>query len=99
MNHDDPGLRDGDVIIRRALNGWILIQVTADDAFSPRTFTEMAFSDKREELGPPPRSNPKESAESFLELLWEGFEDLFRSKHSGGLEVTYNPKSRSEDHP
>jgi hypothetical protein len=82
-------LQDGDVIIRRARNGWIGWCVEEDDLGKLHAAAYVRHVDENAPL------EENREAEVFAGILWDvGLDDIFRSKHRGGLEFKYHKKGR-----
>ena len=74
---------EGDVLIKRVSNGWLVYEGCVESyADKPEMFLLMkVFEDKISESG---------NAESLRNLLLECFEAYTRQNHSGGIEVTFS---------
>ena len=83
-------LDTGDIIIRRARNGWIMLALNDDEDMVVRSvFTDNVDNVKDEDDSAVSFyvNNHLDTimASSFLDLLWEGYPYLFQSKRSAGL--------------
>lgn len=77
-------LREGDTVIRRVRNGWILLEATHD-----RGLQEVGVFEEPESY----QDNVSE-AEALSNLLWEAFESYFQSKWRGGMVIQVAEKGR-----
>jgi len=76
----------GDVLIKRAHNGWMAL--TISEADPTYVLTDVYSDSETDELG---------THESLAELLWDHFCAYFRSKWHGGITLKIEEKGREHD--
>jgi hypothetical protein len=76
-------LEEGDILIRKVKNGWIVITPNEHDSSSLDTFV---YQENCESEG---NFNVIHAC-ALQELFWDHFNGYYRSKYQGGLEVNIN---------
>jgi|TARA_Y100000294_G_scaffold157561_1_gene159242 hypothetical protein len=79
-----PTIESGDIIIRRASNGWIVFAESEHDQFW-RTFL---YEIPETEFG---------EQECFMNLMGAEFPGQFQSKHRGGIKMELRTKGREAE--
>ena len=79
----------GDILIKRAQNGWIAFEASYSEDESDKTYlSTFVFEDENKECG---------DAASLNELFKTMFEAYFRQKYKGGIETSLKDKGYKED--
>lgn len=79
----------GDILIKRAQNGWIAIEGSyCEDDSSKIYLSTVVFEDENKECG---------DSASLNELFKTMFEVYFRQKYKGGIETSIKEKGYRED--
>ena len=82
-------LECGDILIKRAQNGWIAIECSYYDDEPDKTYlSSMVFEDENKSCG---------DSHSLNELFKSMFEIYFRQKYKGGIETSIKEKGYRED--
>ena len=81
-------LHEGDILIRRVHNGWVVLDWT-EGTEAP---LEIVFED-----GDSVKEYPVNEAMSLEALFYEMFSPYFQSKYRGGLTVEVKDKGREAD--
>lgn len=79
-------LREGDLIIKRASNGFVVISPSSEGRH------DISVYEFREEL-----DEGIDEADAMLNLLYEHYPHIFQSKHKGGLSVSMHEKGRASE--
>ena len=89
-------LKEGDVVVRRTRNGWILETAASyEGEDEPHTALEVFEDTESKNTGD--RFNDWGKAESLSSLLWSAFQDYYQSKHSPGLSVGVSVSCSEEE--
>ena len=82
-----PEIKENDIVIRRAANGWI---VHKSSAYEPGYFITLVYEDD---------GTPSGNNEAFIRMLRENFSEVIQSKKQGGisLEVKEHGYAYSDD--
>lgn len=79
----------GDILIKRAQNGWIAIEASfCEDEPNKTCLSTVVFEDENKECG---------DSISLNELFKTMFEVYFRQKYKGGIETSFIEKGYKED--
>jgi len=86
-------VKEGDIIFRRAANGWIVERpiecYVEDHNHATENIMETIVVEELEQAMP--------DAESLSRALWEAFGSYYQSKHQGGIVVEYKSKGREDE--
>ena len=86
-------VKEGDIIFRRATNGWIVERpiecYVEDHNHATENIMETIVVEELEQAMP--------DAESLSRALWEAFGSYYQSKHQGGIVVEYKSKGREDE--
>mgnify|MGYP003149881439 CR=1 FL=1 len=80
-----PTIESGDIIIRRASNGWIIF---VESEHEPAHFITFLYEIPDTEFG---------EQECFMNLLGAEFPGQFQSKHRGGIRMELRTKGREAE--
>lgn len=78
-------IKDDDVVIRRATNGWIAHKASV---FEPEHFVTLVYEDDGSSMG---------EAEAFARMIREVFPDMVQSKKRGGVSLEVEEYGYSDD--
>jgi hypothetical protein len=83
-------VKEGDIIFRRAANGWIVERpiecYVEDHNHTAESLMETIVIEESEQAMP--------DAESLSRALWEAFGTYYQSKYHGGIVIEYKDKGR-----
>ena len=85
MNEKIAEIKYGDILIRRAKNGWLLIEKSED---YDDQLSYWVYQDEEIENW---------ASYSLYKLLSEAFEPYMQSKRSSGIKITYTQKTKEEE--
>ena len=78
-------IKDDDVVIRRATNGWVVQRLSV---FEPEHLVTLVYEDDGSHMG---------EAKAFARMLREVFPDMVQSKKRGGLSLDVKEYGYSDD--
>jgi hypothetical protein len=101
-------VKEGDIIFRRAANGWIVERpiecYTEDHNHATESLMETIVVEESEQPTMPDpdgdslwRHVTVPDAESLSRALWEAFDTYYQSKHHGGIVVEYRDKGKEDE--
>lgn len=80
-----PEIKEDDVLITRATNGWI---VQKPSVFEPEHLVTLVYEDDGSQMG---------EAKAFMRMVREAFPDMIQSKKRGGVSLEVKEYGYSDD--